>query len=293
MPSCSRAPAGPGGHHDRQAQVAGPVVRPHHPLADRGAHRAARARRSGPRCRRSARCARSRTDSPVVGQGAAALVVAGEAEGIAGEQVGVPLLDRGVERHGGGSFAPAGARKPPDRRRSAAAVDPPVSEAERHLVGEQPAPHGQHGPVAVDVDEVVRARRPAAPPPARPPRVRTASCSASSRRSSASSALAGRLGRPAGVDGVDVALGRAHVPEPPARPVRVRGAAERQVLAHRPVEQVVAALVARAGPSSRSRTTRSPAASKRVGRDQVLRRPGRRRRGAGPGRRPAACPARR
>ena len=59
------------------------------------------------------------------------------------------------------------------------------------------------------------------------------------------------------VDRGDVALGRAHVPPAPAVGVAVRRAADAEVLALAPVEEVVAALLARAAPSSTPRTTRA------------------------------------
>src|SRR5690606_37777207 len=60
--------------------------------------------------------------------------------------------------------------------------------------------------------------------------------------------LPGRLGGPAGAHRLDVALGGPQVPPAPAPAVGVGGAAEPQVVALLPVEEVVAALVAGPGP---------------------------------------------
>ena len=60
--------------------------------------------------------------------------------------------------------------------------------------------------------------------------------------------LGGTLGRLPRLDEFDVAIGRPHVPEPPAVPVGVGGTPEAEVVALGPVQQVVPALVAGAGP---------------------------------------------
>ena len=60
--------------------------------------------------------------------------------------------------------------------------------------------------------------------------------------------LVGRLGRAALLDRGDVALGGAQVPPAATVAVAVGGAADAEVLALRPVEEVVAALVAGPGP---------------------------------------------
>ena len=127
-------------------------------------------------------------------------------------------------------------------------VRPVGAQAHRHLVGEQPAPHREHGPVAAPLDEPVEigvvghhrcrhAHR-------RPQR----QGEALERRLLVGEHLVGRRGGPPGAHGLDVALRGADVPPPAPAPVRVGRAPDAPVVALGPVQGVVAALVAGHGP---------------------------------------------
>ena len=139
--------------------------------------------------------------------------------------------------------------RPRAPRLSRSSVQDTGADSGADLVGQQPAPHREHGP-AVDVGR----RGPPAPrgapgsPTARPAACAATSDSASNARCSGVELLAARLGRAPGLDGVDVALGRTHVPPARAGAVRVRGRADADVVALLPVEVVVPALVPGPGP---------------------------------------------
>ena len=124
----------------------------------------------------------------------------------------------------------------------------------------------------------------------RPAGVRSRRARASNRRCSGGETLLAGGGRPTGADGGHVPVGGPHVPPPAAGPVGVGGRPDAPVVALVPVEAVVPALVARPGPVG---DLLPPVAGR--GQDPVGTlvpvRPGRRRRDAGPGRRPAGCPA--
>ena len=146
--------------------------------------------------------------------------------------------------------APRGTSRIWDARQAAAHGRIPTgrsAEADGDLVGQQAPGPGQHHPLAVrstspssDSTSNADAARPiASGAPAAGPRA------AWSRRRGPHRPP--RWIRPLSIER-DVAVGRADVPPPPAVAVRVGGAADALVLAHRPVEEVVPALVAGAGP---------------------------------------------
>ena len=111
MPSCMRAPPVDGAHDDREALVDRTAVGPHDPLAVGRAHRPAEHVEAALDEGVVRRCVPCSTDS---GRGG---VVAGEAERVAADQVGVPLRLEFVQGH----LPTIAPREPslPSRRRQA------------------------------------------------------------------------------------------------------------------------------------------------------------------------------
>ena len=168
------------------------------------------------------------------------------------------------------------------------------AEVDGDLVGQEATAAGEAGPVGVDLDQAVEPLEAGVVEGVGGHAAGGAEAELQALEAAAVGVepLVGGLGRAALLDRVDVALGRAQVPEPAAGAVGVGGAADPEVLALGPVEEVVPALVAGLRPV---RDLVPAVARPRSGarRRRCTCRPGRRRRGGGPGRRPAASRARR